>query len=218
MFPLTDSTPRKGFPFVNYLLIGLTISVFFLQISVSDFETFVYQFAFIPIRFDVLNPETYRYILYSLFLHGGIFHLLSNMWFLHIFGDNVEDRLGHLPYLFFYLIGGAIATLAQYFFATTSQIPMLGASGAVSAIAGAYFVLFRHSRIRTLVVYFLIIDIIELPVWFFLGYWFFLLVFSVVGSLVNFDIQRGGIAWFAHIGGFVYGYLIAKGLRERAYS
>jgi len=98
MFPIKDSTPRSTFPFVNYLIIAFTICVFYLQISAPDFEAFVFQFGFVPARFNFFDLESYKYILYSIFLHGGIFHIASNLWFLHIFGDNVEDRMGHLNY------------------------------------------------------------------------------------------------------------------------
>ncbi len=209
MFPLGDSTPRRTFPFVNYLIIIVCVLVFLIQLSSPDFEAFVMQFAFVPARFSFLDLTSYRYILYSLFMHGGWFHLLSNMWFLHIFGDNVEDRLGHFKYLIFYILGGFVAALSQYFLNSgDSSLPMLGASGAISAVAGAYFVLYRNSRVKTLVAFFLTVDIIELPVWFFLGYWFIIQLFSGIGSLISF--QAGGVAWFAHVGGFVFGYLVAR--------
>ena len=130
---------------------------------------------------------------------------------MHIFGDNIEDRLGHIRYLLFYLAAGVVAALSQYFLNPANTIPMIGASGAVSGIAGAYFVFYRKSGIEALVpTFFGLFDIIELPAWFFLGYWFFLQVFNGLGSLVTFDINQGGIAWFAHIGGFIFGYLISK--------
>ncbi len=211
MFPLGDSTPRRSFPFVNYLIILVNILIFLVQLSALDFEAFVNQYAFIPSHFSFIHLDSYRFILYSLFLHGGWFHILSNMWFLHIFGDNIEDEFGHFKYLLFYLAGGVVATLSQYFLDPQSLIPMLGASGAISAVAGAYFVLFRSSTVRTLIFFFLTIDVVELPVWFFLGYWFVIQLFSGVGSLVTY--QEGGVAWFAHVGGFIFGFLIAKMLK-----
>lgn len=213
MFPLGDSTPRSTFPFVNYALILLCIFVFLIQLSAPDFDIFVMQYAFIPDRFNILDLASYRYILFSIFMHGGIFHIVSNLWFLHVFGDNIEDRMGHISYLLFYLGGGFAATLAQYFLGSPeSSIPMLGASGAISAVAGAYFIQFRDSRVKTLITM-VTIRVIELPVWFFLGYWFFIQIFSGIGSLVTF--QDGGVAWFAHIGGFLFGVLIAKLLPNR---
>lgn len=218
MFPLRDSTPRRSFPWVNYSIIFLTIYVFILQLTAPDFEQFIYQYGFVPSRFNFFDLSSYRYIIYSIFLHGGFFHIISNLWFLHIFGDNVEDSLGHFLYLFFYLIGGMVAVFAQLVFNFGSDIPMIGASGAISAVAGAYFVLFKRSKIEALVPDFIgFLHIVELPSWFFLGYWFVLQVFSGLGSLVTFDIQQGGVAWFAHIGGFVYGVYVAKKIKKRTW-
>lgn len=217
MFPLGDSTPRRNFPLVNYLIIVITVIIFIIQISAPDFEAFVFQFGFVPSRFNFLNLESYRYILYSIFLHGGWFHIASNLWFLHIFGDNVEDRLGHFIFPVFYILAGVIAVFVQFAFNSGSSIPMIGASGAISGVAGVYFVLFRDAKIKSLVpTLFGFYDVIELPAWFFLGYWFVIQVFSGVGSLVTYDIQRGGIAFFAHVGGFMFGYLFAKSAAERS--
>lgn len=143
-------------------------------------------------------------------MHGGFFHIISNMWFLHIFGDNLEDRFGHFKYLLFYLVGGFAATMVQYFISSESIIPMIGASGAVAAVAGAYFVFFKQHTVKTLVVIFLFWDVIELPASFVLGYWFITQVFAGVGSLAAYDLNQGGIAFFAHIGGFIFGWLAAK--------
>lgn len=216
MFPLRDSTPRNRFPIINYLIIALTIYVFFIQISSPDFEAFVFNFGFVPARFNFFNLGSYRYILYSIFLHGGLFHIASNLWFLHIFGDNVEDRLGHFWYPIFYILAGVVAVFAQLIFNIGSSIPMIGASGAISGVAGAYFFLFRHSKIEALVpTFFGFYDIIKLPTWFFLGYWFVIQLFSGVGSLVTYDIQQGGVAFFAHVGGFIFGYLVSSSAPRR---
>lgn len=142
MFPLRDSTPRRSFPLVNFAIIAITIIAFIIQISSSDFEAFVFQYGFVPSRFDFFNLDSYRYILYSIFLHGGWFHIASNLWFLHIFGDNVEDRLGHFVYPIFYILAGVVAVFVQLFFNFGSSISMIGASGAISGVAGAYFVFF----------------------------------------------------------------------------
>lgn len=213
MFPLRDSAPRDKFPFINYILIIANVYIFFLQLASPNFERFVYQFGFIPAEFNLFDLESYKYIFTSIFLHGGFLHVLSNMWFLHIFGDNLEDRLGHFKYLAFYFLGGLIASLAQYVVSPESTIPMIGASGAVSAIAGAYFVFFKGHTIDALVTYFLFWDVIELPATFFLGYWFVIQVFSGVGSLAS--VAHGGVAWFAHIGGFIFGYFVARSMRQR---
>jgi membrane associated rhomboid family serine protease len=212
MFPLYDETHRKSFPFINYLLIASNIYMFYLQVSTPDFEQFVYQYAFIPAEFSLFNPLTYFYVFTSIFLHGSLFHILSNMWFLHIFGDNVEDRFGHIRYLLFYLAAGIFATLGQYLIDPSSQIPMIGASGAVSGAAGAYFVLFRNSKVRTLVPFFGFISLIDLSAGFVLGYWFITQVFSGLGAMSS--LQEGGVAWFAHIGGFIFGYIVARSYRS----
>lgn len=210
MFPLRDSTPRERFPFINYGLILLNLYAFFLQLTSSSFEAFVYQYGFVPTHFNFLDPTTYIPIFTGIFLHGGFFHILSNMWFLHIFGDNVEDRLGHFFYLGFYLLSGFAATMLQYFLTIQASVPLIGASGAISGVAGAYFVFFKESRVQTLVLLFFIWTIIELPAKVVLGYWFLTQIFAGVGSLANVDPNQGGIAFFAHIGGFIFGYIMAK--------
>jgi membrane associated rhomboid family serine protease len=132
------------------------------------------------------------------------------MWFLRIFGDNVEDQFGHLKFLIFYLVGGVVATLAQYFVDPSSSIPVIGASGAISAVAGAYFVMFRHSTVKSIVPIFFLFTLIDVPVWLFLGYWFFIQIFSGLGSFTSLAVQDGSIAWFSHVGGFLFGLLVAK--------
>lgn len=209
MFPIKDVNPTRSFPFINYLIIVANILVFLIEISAPNFERFVNSYAFIPGQFDLLSIVSYQRIIYSMFLHGGWFHLLSNVWFLHIFGDNVEDQIGHLRYVVFYFFSGVAAVFAQYIIAPQTSIPLVGASGAISGVAGAYFVMFKHSKIEALVpTLFGFWDIITLPAWFFLGYWFVIQVLSGVGSLGNF--ATGGVAFFAHIGGFVFGYLAIR--------
>jgi membrane associated rhomboid family serine protease len=211
MFPISDIAPRRKFPFINYLIIIITVYVFFLQLTAPDFEEFIFQYGFVPSRFSFFDISSYKYIIYSIFLHGGFLHIFSNLWFLHIFGDNVEDRMGHLNYLLFYILSGIAAVFSQYFFNLGSNIPMIGASGAVSGVAGAYFLLYPRGKIKAFVpVFFGLYDIVILPAWFFLGYWFLIQIFSGIGSLVTFDINQGGVAWFAHIGGFLFGYITGR--------
>jgi len=215
MFPLSDIAPRRRFPLVNYLIIIITIYVFFLQLSAPDFEEFIFQYGFVPSRFSLFDFSSYKYIFYSIFLHGGFFHIFSNLWFLHIFGDNVEDKMGHLNYLFFYILSGVVAVFSQYLFNLKSNIPMIGASGAISGVAGAYFVFYPRGKIKSLMpTFFGFYDIVILPAWFFLGYWFLIQLLLGFGSLVTFDINQGGVAWFAHIGGFLFGYFWAKRFKK----
>ena len=216
MFPLRDSTPSRSFPFINYLIILINFLVFFIQLDAPDFERFVFEYGFVPVKYTPFDPSFYKYAFFSIWMHGGWFHIISNMWFLHIFGDNVEDRIGHFSYLLFYIFSGFAAVFLQYFVNMESVLPMIGASGAVSGVAGIYFVLFRDSRIKTLVMgFFGFVQIIELPVWFFLGYWFFIQVFSGLGSLVAYDMNQGGVAWFAHIGGFLWGYYVGRKMQVK---
>ena len=210
MFPIRDSHPTSRFPLINYLIIALNVFVFLLQFSTGDFEGFVYQYAFIPASFNFFELSSYQAVLNSIFMHGGLFHIISNMWFLHIFGDNVEDRLGHFGYLLFYLAAGLAATLTQYFFAPNSTLPMIGASGAVAGIAGSYYVFFKQSRVKTLVAMFVVWTVIELPATFVLGYWFLTQLLAGFGSLASLSSSQGGIAFFAHVGGFIFGYTLSQ--------
>ena len=206
MFPLYDSNPQKTFPFINYLIISANILVFVMQLSASNFEGFILQYGFIPQEFNLLNPASYFFVLSSMFMHGGILHIVSNLWFLHIFGDNVEDQFGHIRYLGFYLLAGLAATLAQYLMDPTSAIPLIGASGAISGVTGAYFILFRQARIRTLVTTGFYIRTVDLPASFFLGVWF---IIQILSGFTTYGAAEGGVAWFAHIGGFLFGVIAA---------
>ncbi len=189
------------------LIIAVNIYVFFTQLTAPHFESFIKAYGFVPAQFSVINPYSYTTIFTSMFMHGSIIHIISNLWFLHIFGDNIEDEMGHFKYLLFYLVGGVAATLAQYFIDPSSTLPLIGASGAISAVSGAYFVLHAHAKVETLIPFFFIWDIVELPARFMLGYWF---AIQLVSGLSSAGAEGGGIAWFAHIGGFVFGYLVAK--------
>lgn len=209
MFPLYDSSPRQSFPFVTYLLIVTNIVVFLLQLSAPDFEAFLVQYAFIPAEFLFFSPNTYTMVLTSMFLHGSIIHIASNLWFLHIFGDNIEDSFGHMRFLLFYPAAGIVATLSQYLTDSANLIPMIGASGAISGVTGAYFVLFRTARIRSLVTLGYFIRITDVPAVIFLGLWFVIQLFSGFSTYALSSTSDGGVAWFAHIGGFVCGVVLA---------
>ncbi|HRN70633.1 MAG TPA: rhomboid family intramembrane serine protease [Candidatus Woesebacteria bacterium] len=212
MFPLYDSSDKDTFPLVNYAIIILNVFVFYVQLSSPNFERFIYQYGFIPQRFNPFFLESYGFIVTSMFMHGGFWHIISNLWFLHIFGDNVEDRMGHVGYAFFYILAGIVATFTQYIFMMGSSIPLVGASGAISGVAGAYFLLFRNSKVKSLVFAGYYVTTANLPVWLFLGYWF---TIQLLSGFATFDPNaQSGVAWFAHIGGFIFGLFIALFLRK----
>ena len=211
MFPIRDERQTSSFPFINYFLILLNVALFVIEISSPDVDAFITRYGFTPAGFVFFEPRSCIAILSSMFLHGGFVHIISNLWFLHIFGDNVEDTMGHFSYLFFYLFAGFAAAFSQFVLDPSSLIPMIGASGAISGVAGAYLVLYRYARIEALVpTLFGFWDVIKLPAWFFLGYWFVIQVFSGIGSIADINNNIGGIAFFAHIGGFVFGLIFAK--------
>ncbi|OGK38556.1 hypothetical protein A3F34_01255 [Candidatus Roizmanbacteria bacterium RIFCSPHIGHO2_12_FULL_44_10] len=207
MFPIKDTHQTRSFPFINYLIIAVNVVIFLVQLSVADPVAFIYQFGFIPDRSLISDPGA---VFTSLWLHGGWFHLLANTWFLHIFGNNVEDRVGHLRYLLLYVMAGLVATMTQYSLNSGSLVPIIGASGAISGVTGMYILYFPQARIQALVPsLFGFWHMIKMPSWVFLGYWFVIQVFSGVGSLASIQYNEGGVAFFAHIGGFVFGCLVA---------
>jgi membrane associated rhomboid family serine protease len=210
MIPIRDQIPTRTVPFVNYLLIAANIGVFILMLFAgSDQEALVYQFAMIPANITRgLDLGDIRDVFTSMFMHAGLAHLAGNMLYLWIFGDNVEDRLGHFRYLIFYLAGGVVASLAHLLTNPGSQIPTVGASGAIGAVLGAYLVLFPQSRIVTLLPLGFFIHLTVVPAIFVLGLWFVLQLFSGVLSLGGPDV--GGVAFWAHIGGFLAGMLMGR--------
>lgn len=212
MFPISDSIHTPKFPFINIGFILITIFVFFLQLTTPNPEAFIFTYALVPAQVDFSNYTTFLPFITSMFLHGGILHIASNMLFLWVFGDNVEAHLGHIQYLFLYLLSGIVGGIAQYILMSSSQIPMLGASGAVAGALGAYFVLFPHSKIKTLVPFFGFISLVNIPASIMLGYWFVLQIISGVTTL-PFSMETGGVAFFAHIGGFITGLILAKILK-----
>jgi membrane associated rhomboid family serine protease len=210
LLPLHDSRRPSTVPLVTGGLIALNVFIFLYQFSLDPFSTndFVYAFGFVPARFHWLSVFT------SLFIHAGWLHLIGNMVFLWVFGPNVEDLLGHSRFLLFYLLCGAAAALAQYAVSPDSPIPQIGASGAIFGVLGAYLIKFPHSRITT-VGWFIILFSFELPAWLLLLYFIALQFFSGVGSIADIAAQRGGIAYFAHIGGFFAGMLLILVLQTR---
>ncbi len=214
MIPIRDTIRSENLPVVNFLLIGANVIAFLWQLSLGPgLEKALFTYGIVPLRYSDSSLSghfsTAQQILpffTSMFLHGGLFHILGNMWFLYIFGDNVEDRLGHLRYLFFYLLCGLMAGVAHIVTNWDSGIPTIGASGAVAGVMGAYFVTYPRARIVTLIPLFFLFQFAELPAFIFLGLWFLM-------QLVSAGLSHGGaagIAWWAHVGGFVCGIVLLK--------
>jgi membrane associated rhomboid family serine protease len=215
MIPIRDQIPTRAIPFVNYLLIAANILVFILQwLSGPYQESLIYQFALIPAHFTSgLTPGDISDIFTGMFMHGGFAHIAGNMLYLWIFGDNVEDSMGHAKYLAFYLVGGVVASLAHILTNPASQIPTVGASGAIAAVLGAYLVLYPSSRVLTIIPLGFFLRMTLVPASLVLGMWFVLQLFSGVLSLGGPDV--GGVAFWAHIGGFLAGVLMGLLLAKR---
>jgi|TARA_B100000446_G_scaffold72208_1_gene68411 membrane associated rhomboid family serine protease len=206
-FPYKDDNPRVLFPFVTFGIITLNVLIFLGQFWISGNDpdigkSLVYMYGFVPAEF---NPLT---IFTSMFMHGGFAHIIGNMWFLYIFGDNVESILGHVKYFMFYLACGIGAALAQFFVEPASQVPMIGASGAVAGVLGAYMIRFPKARVHVLAVIIIFITTFVVPAQIVLGLWFLMQLSGGLGSL-GVD-TTGGVAWFAHIGGFIIGVTSLK--------
>ncbi len=214
MIPLRDTIPSRTFPYVTILLIIFNGLVFLFEMSLGEYlEKFILVFGVIPSNyFQSASQGEFGIItrffpfFTSIFLHGGWFHVIWNIWFLWIFGDNVEDHFGHLKFLFFFIACGFLAGLAHVYINPESTLPTIGASGAIAGIMGAYIFLYPRSRILTLIPIFLIFPIIHIPAYVFLGFWFLVQFLSGFASL-NISGDFGGVAWWAHIGGFVAGLL-----------
>ena len=210
MIPIKDQITTRRFPVMNYLLIGANIFVFVLEwLAGSNQEAIIYQFALIPANLtSSLSLGNIGDIFTSMFMHAGLAHIGGNMLYLWIFGDNVEDSMGSGKYLFFYLVGGIVASLTHVFTNPASQIPTVGASGAIAAVLGAYLVLYPRSRVLTFIPIGYFIRLTSVPASIVLGLWFILQLFNGVLSLGASDV--GGVAFWAHIGGFVSGVILAK--------
>ena len=215
MIPLYDTIRTRQFPLVNWLLILANAAVFWyeLQLSESALQGFVFTWGLIPVELISNSQEEWLTIFTSMFLHGGWFHLLSNMWVLYIFGDNIEDRVGSTRYLLFYLLSGVAAAFLQIFVVQSSSDPMIGASGAIAGVLGAYLISFPGARIASLVPILFIFTIVDIPAIIFLVFWFISQLYSGL-----FAMQGGGasgIAWWAHIGGFIFGVIMVFFFRRR---
>jgi len=216
MIPLRDTVRSRSLPWMTWVLIALNLVIFFYESALgeSQFNQTVLAFGLVPARLSFSSVQVFPWLtlVTSMFLHGSWFHVISNMWFLFIFGDNVEDRMGPSRYLSFYLAAGVIAGLCQFFLYPSSTIPTVGASGAIAGVLGAYFVLYPRARVITLVPLFILPWFVEIPALVYLGIWFLTQLFSGLVNLgrLGAGMDFGGIAWWAHIGGFVFGLLVAR--------
>lgn len=221
MFPISDHNPTRITPYVTYALIGANIFIFLYQLRLTapQLEQFFQLYAVVPkqltasfggIPVNQAVPEPLTLVT-SQFLHGGFLHILGNMLFLWIFGNNIEDKLGHIKFVIFYITCGSLAALAQWFFSMQSGIPSLGASGAIAGVMGAYILRFPHAKIRTLVFLGPFIVFPDIPAIFFLGIWFLQQALYGIASLnvpSNIGMESGGVAYWAHAGGFVFGAIL----------
>ena len=226
MIPIRDDQPRFSVPFVNYFIIALNSVVYLFEYLIERqdpraLNDLIYQFAVVP-RLAVgaltgvphFNPvAAFVPIVTSMFLHGSFWHILSNMWVLWIFGDNIEDHLGHFKYLLFYLTCGIAASISHILLNLNSVVPTIGASGAIAGVMGAYFLLYPRARVLT---WFPPIFVFYLPAWVTLGYWFVVQFLSGTSTMIFYSGQTGGVAFWAHVGGFVAGLILIKVMPERA--
>jgi membrane associated rhomboid family serine protease len=214
VFPLYDENPTRITPYFTYGLIGMNILVFLHEVSLSNeqLEQFFQLYAVVPRELTTNFAGEWATLITSQFLHGGWWHLISNMIFLWVFGNNIEDRLGHFKYLIFYLACGALAAACQWFIGMNSAIPSLGASGAISGVLGAYIIRFPHARVTTLIFLGFFVTTISVPALVIIGIFFVQNVISGFASLqaaANMSVESGGVAYWAHIGGFVFGIILA---------
>jgi membrane associated rhomboid family serine protease len=209
MFPIRDTIRSRSFPIANYSIIAVNVLVFLFQASLNDrgFSLFLHWFGLTPAQFSLFMPLQWVTIFSSMFMHGGWFHLISNMWTLYIFGDNVEDRMGTMRYVVFYLLSGSVAAITHVILSPELNVPTVGASGAVAGVLGAYFLLFPSARVTTFIPVFFLPWFVDIPAFFYLGIWFFSQVMS--GLMVG-DAVMNSIAWWAHIGGFIAGLLLVR--------
>ena len=214
MIPIRDANRSETYPVVNNCIIAVTVLAFIIELAQGQgLKEFIYLYGLVPARYA--EPQIAAYFTTSqqvlpfltfMFLHGGPFHLVGNMWFLYIFGDNVEDRLGHLRYLIFYVLCGLASGTFHLIINWQSNIPTIGASGAIAGVMGAYLILYPRAKVLTLIPIFFLPYFVEIPAFFFLGIW---LLFQFLSVAVTAG-KTGGIAWWAHIGGFIFGIIFLK--------
>lgn len=215
MIPFRDKNPSGTFPFVVVCLIGLNGAFFIFELILGQkLEEFLFLYGIVPVKvtyflshpsFDpVVVKETFLPFLSSMFLHGGVIHILGNMWYLWIFGDNIEDRLGHFKFLGFYIACGVLASIVHVAMNMSAGVPCVGASGAIAGVLGAYMITFPKARVLCIIPIWFIWQIVELPAMVVLGFWFVIQFFSGIASIAPTG-PAGGVAWWAHIGGFIFG-------------
>lgn len=212
MFPIRDTIRSRSFPIVTLMIVAANAIVFLFELCLSPagLDRFFFTFGLVPVNINLTHPFSLFPFLTHMFLHGGWVHFISNMWTLFIFGDNVEDRLGSGRYLVFYLLGGFAAGALQVFLSPGSAIPSIGASGAIAAVLGAYFLFFPRAKVITFIPLFILPWFVEIPSLFYLGFWFVSQLFSGFLTLGTAGtVQAGGVAWWAHVGGFIFGLVIA---------
>ena len=222
MFPIKDDNPTETIPYITCMLIGLNILIYFHQISLAENENnyLIFKYGFKPDHFFSYNTQQYSNIspiitiFTSMFMHGGILHLLGNMLFLWIYGNNIEDSMGHIKFLAFYLICGFAAAFLQAIVSPNSSIPMIGASGAVSGVLSAYFLLFPKARVLTLIILVIFITFIRIPAGVLIGLWFL----SQITNAYFIDPSSPGVAWYAHIGGFLMGLILIPFLKKKKFK
>lgn len=213
MFPLHDNAPIRRLPAAVWALIFVNFFIFLheIQLSPDQLQIFVYRYGLVPA--DVMQPGGIaRYwptFITSMFLHGGWLHILGNMWFLWIFGDNVEDRMGTFPFLIFYFLGGIAAGILQALASPSSTLPTIGASGAIAAVMAAYLVFFPRARVLTLIILFIFPWFVEIPSIIWIGFWFLEQWLNGVATLAPSLYNMGGVAYWGHVGGFVFGLVVA---------
>lgn len=218
MIPIRDLNPTRITPWVTWSIILLCILVYLWEALLPDpaMREFVFTWGMVPQRLaaSFTDPTVVVTVLTSMFMHGGFMHALGNLWFLQIFGDNVEENFGHARFSVFYLLTGAAAAITQAAVDPSSQVPMVGASGAIAGVLAAYLVLFPRARVQTLIPLFVFIQWAEIPAVVFIAVWFVYQFFSGVGSLAH--GMQGGVAWWAHIGGFFAGLILTFVMRVPA--
>ncbi len=206
MFPIRDHNPSERTPYVTLVLIAINVIIFVIGLTLFQdpraLSQLYFDYALLPVRLS--NGENYAALVTSIFLHGGFMHLAGNMLFLWIFGDNLEDEMGHIPFLLFYLTCGIAASLAQFAFDPLSNIPTVGASGAIAGVMGGYLLLFPKARVDIFIFFIVFFRIFPIPAWIMLGLWFAIQLFNGISV----DTSGGGVAYWAHAGGFVIGLIL----------